>query len=117
MALTLEGLGADAIGLNCSLGPREMAPLVEELRRWTTLPLVLKPNAGLPDPADGGYDISPEEFAAAWPPWRRLGVTVFGRLLRHHTGVYRPAAAGAGGRTARRVTRHRPRQPCAAALR
>lgn len=47
MALTLTGLGADAIGINCSLGPRELLPLVEELRRWTRLPLVAKPNAGL----------------------------------------------------------------------
>ena len=45
-ALTLEGMGADAIGVNCSLGPREMPPLVEELLQWTTLPIVLKPNAG-----------------------------------------------------------------------
>jgi len=59
-ALTLEGLGADAIGVNCSLGPREMPPLVEELLKWTTLPIVLKPNAGLPRPDGSGYDISPE---------------------------------------------------------
>lgn len=43
-------MGADAIGVNCSLGPREMPPLVEELTRWSTLPIAIKPNAGLPDP-------------------------------------------------------------------
>ena len=52
-ALTLEGMGADAIGVNCSLGPREMPPLVEELLQWTHLPIVLKPNAGLPHPSWG----------------------------------------------------------------
>ena len=62
MALTLEGLGADAIGINCSLGPAEFPPLIEELSRWTTLPIIVKPNAGLPDPATGEYDITAEEF-------------------------------------------------------
>ena len=49
MARTLEGLGADAIGLNCSLGPDKLAPLLAELCRNTRLPVVAKPNAGLPD--------------------------------------------------------------------
>ena len=78
MALTLTGLGADAIGINCSLGPRQMGPLVEELRRWTHLPLVLKPNAGLPDPAGGGYDITPEEFARALAELGEGGVQFLG---------------------------------------
>ena len=63
MALTLEGLGADAIGVNCSLGPKEFKPLIEELSRWTTLPIVAKANAGLPDPATGEYKIKAREFA------------------------------------------------------
>ena len=78
MALTLSGLGADAIGINCSLGPLEMAPLVDELKRWTDLPLLLKPNAGLPDPAGGGYDIGPEQFAAALAGLGRAGVQLLG---------------------------------------
>lgn len=63
MALTLEGLGADAIGINCSLGADEMLPLIKELSKWTTLPIIMKPNAGLPDPITGEYDITPEKFA------------------------------------------------------
>ena len=78
MALTLSGLGADAIGINCSLGPLEMAPLVDELKRWTDLPLLLKPNAGLPDPAGGGYEIGPEQFAAALAGLGRAGVRLLG---------------------------------------
>ncbi len=78
MALTLTGLGAEAIGFNCSLGPKELMPLVRELRAWTRLPLILKPNAGLPDPATGEYHITPEEFAEemseAWP----IGVRMAG---------------------------------------
>lgn len=63
MALTAEGLGADAIGMNCSLGPAEFKPLIEELSKWTTLPIVSKANAGLPDPATGEYTIEADEFA------------------------------------------------------
>ena len=64
MARTLEGLGADAVGLNCSTGPDRMAPLLRELSENTRLPVVAKPNAGLPDPVTGQYDMGPEEFAA-----------------------------------------------------
>jgi len=78
MARTLEGLGADAIGLNCSLGPDLLAPLLEELCRNTRLPVIAKPNAGLPDPATGLYDMGPEDFAAALAPCLDCGVTLFG---------------------------------------
>ena len=78
MARTLEGLGADAIGLNCSLGPDRLAPLLAELARNTRLPVAAKPNAGLPDPATGLYDMGPEEFAAALAPCLEAGVTLFG---------------------------------------
>ncbi|MBR4539422.1 MAG: homocysteine S-methyltransferase family protein [Clostridia bacterium] len=78
MAHTLEGLGADAIGVNCSLGPKELLPLVQELRRHTTLPLIAKPNAGLPDPEDGRYDLPPEEFAAAMTELIQAGAALVG---------------------------------------
>ena len=78
MARTLEGLGADAIGLNCSLGPDKLAPLLRELCRNTRLPVIAKPNAGLPDPVDGHYDLGPDEFVAALLPCLDAGVTVFG---------------------------------------
>ena len=77
-ALVLEGMGAAAIGVNCSLGPREMPPLVEELTRWSTLPIAIKPNAGLPDPGGAGYDITAEEFAAAMADLAPMGVKLFG---------------------------------------
>lgn len=78
MARTLEGLGADAIGLNCSLGPDQLAPLLRELCENTRLPVAAKPNAGLPDPVDGHYDLGPEAFAAALAPCLAAGVTIFG---------------------------------------
>lgn len=78
MALTLAGLGVDALGFNCSLGPAELRPLVEELRQWTDLPLILKPNAGLPDPATGAYTVTPEDFAQDMMCSAELGVTILG---------------------------------------
>lgn len=78
MALTLTGLGADAIGINCSLGPAEILPHLKEMRRWTDLPLIAKPNAGLPDPATGGYDMNAEDFAEQMRPIYSLGVRIMG---------------------------------------
>ena len=78
MAHTLEGLGADAIGLNCSLGPDLLLPILKEICANTTLPVIAKPNAGLPDPVDGHYDMDPETFAAAVLPCLEAGVTIFG---------------------------------------
>lgn len=78
MALTLEGLGVDAVGINCSLGPKEAYPIVEELSKWTSLPIIVKPNAGMPDPHTGDYDISPMEFAKYMKTLVKLGVKIFG---------------------------------------
>lgn len=62
----LEGLRVDALGINCGLGPKQMLPILEEIRTYTSLPVIVKPNAGLPRQKDGKtfYDVSPEEFAA-----------------------------------------------------
>ncbi len=78
MAHTLEGLGADAIGLNCSQGPKQLLPLFHELCRTTSLPIIAKPNAGLPDPVDGHYDLPPEEFAVAMHDAVEAGVSIVG---------------------------------------
>lgn len=78
MARTLEGLGATAIGINCSLGPDRLVHVVDELRRNTRLPIIAKPNAGLPDPVDGRYDMSPESFAASMRELMRHGASVLG---------------------------------------
>jgi len=78
MAYTLDGLGADAIGFNCSLGPVELYPFVEELNKYTNLPLVLKPNAGLPDPENNTYNITDEQFAETMAKAADYGVKFFG---------------------------------------
>lgn len=80
MALTLEGLGVDAIGINCSLGPVEMYPMVSELLKWTTLPVIIKPNAGLPAVIDGEtvYSITQGQFADEMEKIIDLGVNIIG---------------------------------------
>jgi len=78
MALTLEGLGADAIGVNCSLGPKELASVVKEICQWTSLPVAVKPNAGLPDPDTNLYDVDPDDFADAAMVFADMGVKIFG---------------------------------------
>lgn len=62
-AITLESLGVDAVGVNCSLGPDELAPVVKEFVKWANIPVFVKPNAGLPDPNSNTYNVGPQEFA------------------------------------------------------
>ena len=78
MAATLDGLGVNAMGVNCSLGPNEIYPLIEEMREWTDKPLIVKPNAGLPDPATGGYDMDAAEFGRQMARFPALGVSILG---------------------------------------
>ncbi len=65
MVAMLEGMRADAIGVNCSLGPDALAPIVREYLTYASVPVLLKPNAGLPHVQDGKtvYDVLPEDFA------------------------------------------------------
>ena len=64
-AAVLEGLGVDALGLNCSLGPEQMKPIVTRLLAATALPVLVKPNAGLPKSVNGQtvYDVGADEFS------------------------------------------------------
>ncbi len=77
-ALVAEGLGADAIGINCSLGPVQLIKAAEELAKFTSLPMIIKPNAGLPDPNDNSYDITSDEFAETMKKYATFGVSFFG---------------------------------------
>lgn len=78
MTAVLEGLGVDAVGINCSLGPVEIFPLAEKMCQLTDLPVFVKPNAGLPDPRTGAYTIGSEEFARAMAEYRHLGIAMAG---------------------------------------
>ena len=111
-ALTLEGMGADAIGINCSLGPREIPALVEELTRWTTLPVSVKPNAGLPDPGGAGYDITADQFAAAMAELTGLGVKCYGGCCGTTPEYIAKLCKALEGRTIREVPRAVPAAVC-----
>lgn len=78
MTMTLGGLGADAIGINCSLGPRELRPVVEQVCAHTNLPVIIKPNAGLPDPITNEYNVLPEEFSELLADMIPLGIKIIG---------------------------------------
>lgn len=99
MARTLEGLGADAIGLNCSLGPDLLAPLLAELCRSVRIPVIAKPNAGLPDPVDGHYDMGPDAFVEALLPCLDAGVSIFGGCCGTSPEYIRKLSAALAGKT------------------
>lgn len=73
-AATARGLGADAIGINCSLGPREIFPMAKRLAEAVpgSFPVFVKPNAGLPRADGSGYDITPQLYAMQMKPYREL---------------------------------------------
>ena len=77
-AVMLTGLGVDAIGINCSLGPDEIYPIMERMSKVTNVDLVVKANAGLPDPVTGEYYITPEDFAESMAKFSVLGVKYVG---------------------------------------
>ncbi len=80
MVAMLEGMGADAVGVNCSLGPRALAPVVEEYLQYASVPVLLKPNAGLPRAVKGEtvYDVLPDAFADEVSELIRRGVRIAG---------------------------------------
>ncbi len=80
MIALLEGMGADAIGVNCSLGPKALMGVVEQYLRYSSLPVIVQPNAGLPRVFDGEtvFDVSAEEFAADVCEMVKMGVRAAG---------------------------------------
>ena len=79
-AVTLSALGADVIGINCSLGPADVAPLVMRMMPWSRRPVMVQANAGLPSVVDGvtTYSVGVDEYCEALEPLVRAGVTVLG---------------------------------------
>lgn len=79
-AVTLSGLKVDALGVNCSLGPNELMPVVREILEYATVPVMVQPNAGLPSIKDGKtvYDIMPDEFSDCMAEIARSGAAVLG---------------------------------------
>ncbi|MDR1781851.1 MAG: homocysteine S-methyltransferase family protein [Bacilli bacterium] len=74
---TLEGLNVDALGLNCGFGPQDMLPLVKEFIKYSSLPIMVQPNAGLPN-LDGSYNVKAEDFIIYMKEIINEGATIVG---------------------------------------
>lgn len=98
--VVMQGMGVDAFGLNCSVGPEEMLVQLRRLAEYAEVPLIAKPNAGMPEIEDGKtvYRCTPEEFAAIVPEFAAAGVAVFGGCCgttAAHIRALKESAAGA----------------------
>lgn len=78
VAVTLIAAGADAVGLNCSLGPDKLSGVVEEFLKYSSVPVIVKPNAGLPDLKTGKYSMDSEEFATLMAKFYEKGAVILG---------------------------------------
>ncbi|KGM95381.1 homocysteine methyltransferase [Clostridium novyi A str. 4552] len=80
MAITLEALGVDALGVNCSLGPKELSPIINRILKSTNIPVIIQPNAGLPNIINNEaiYDISPKVFTNYVESLVNKGVSIIG---------------------------------------
>ena len=80
MVALLEGMGADAIGANCSLGPKQLSSVAKRILACTSVPVIMKPNAGMPKSVDGKtvFDVNAEEFCEEMENIAKMGVTVLG---------------------------------------
>ena len=80
MIALLEGLGVDALGMNCSFGPEQMLGIIDVFAKYASVPVIVNPNAGLPTVVDGKtcYDLTPEEFAAKSKLLAERGATILG---------------------------------------
>lgn len=78
--VVLQEMGVDAVGINCSTGPDKMVDAVKSMKRYAKVPVIVKPNAGLPALVDGEtvYDMGPDEFAMAMKKLAEAGATVLG---------------------------------------
>ena len=79
--ITLSSLGVSAFGINCSTGPKEMCSMIEELKKYADIPIICKPNAGLPSLDEKGntvYELDPESFAAEMENIARAGADILG---------------------------------------
>lgn len=114
MVLTLQGMGADAVGMNCSLGPKDALPIVEEILRWAEIPVVVRANAGLPDPVTNKYDITPDEYAEIAEKMADMGVKLLGGCCGTNPEFITEIAKRASGKKYAKITREIPAAVCCA---
>ena len=101
----LEGLGVDALGINCGLGPEQMLPIFQEIVSRTSLPVIVKPNAGLPKQKDGAvyYDVTPKEFVRVMEKIVDGGAAVIGGCCGTTPGHIRNMTESFGRRAVKKV--------------
>lgn len=114
MALTLGGMGADVIGMNCSLGPNEAMPIVDELLKWSEIPVLIRPNAGLPDPKTNEYNITPAEYADIMSRIADKGVKLLGGCCGTDPDFIAEVAKRLNGKKFRREIPELPAAVCSA---
>ena len=114
MALTLSALGADVIGMNCSLGPDEAYPIAEEIMRWSSVPVIIRPNAGLPDPKTNLYSVTPEQYAQDIERIAQLGVKCFGGCCGTTPEFIKAVCAALRGKSPKMPEREIPAAVCSA---
>ena len=107
MAATLEGLGVSALGVNCSLGPKQLIPIVKRLCEVSHIPVMVQPNAGLPVMRDGvsHYDVMPEEFSEVSCRFAEMGVNILGGCCGttpQHIALMKQAVTRSFGQAVRR---------------
>ena len=105
VAVTLDALGIAALGVNCSLGPAELRPIVAEMMEWTDLPIIVKPNAGLPDPRTGAYEMTAEMFGAEMLHFAQSGALILGGCCGTNPDFIRCLSETVAGGAADRPTR------------
>ena len=101
-AIVLSSLGADAVGANCSTGPDQMAEVIRRMAKVTDIPIIAKPNAGLPSLDEKGqtvYDIGTGGIRRRYGAFAGRRGADFGRLLRHDAGAYPQNDPPAGRKT------------------
>ena len=114
--VVLQGMGVDAFGLNCSTGPDKMLPQLRRLKEYAAVPLIAKPNAGVPQVVDGKtvYNCTPEQFSAYVKEMAECGVCIFGGCCGtevEHIAALTKATAELNPQVA--VPAHPDKLPCA----
>lgn len=104
MAELMCNMGADAIGVNCSLGPNDLRPIVAELLKYSTKPVLVQPNRGLPTLKDGKatYSLTQEEFASVMADFCQQGVAILGGCCGTNPDFIHAIAANKGKKVADR---------------
>ena len=102
----LEGMGADAIGVNCSLGPKQLTPIVEQYLNRSSLPILVQPNAGLPEMKNGKtvFNVNESDFADTMATLVDRGVRVVGGCCGTTPAYISAVCAQLGGKTPKPVT-------------